>query len=520
MNQEVLKNSKAWPILEAIKILDNIKWKTPEKGYVLFETGYGPSGLPHIGTFGEVVRTKMVMFAFSQLAPNIPIRLFCISDDMDGMRKIPDNVPNKEDLKQYIGLPLTKIPDPFGTHASYGHHMNARLCAFLDSFGFEYEFLSATDCYKSGKFNEYLTIAAENYQALMDIMIPSLGDERAATYSPFMPIDPDTGIVVTDGVYKVDPKTKMIHYKDAKGVEKSVSYENGGCKLQWKCDFGMRWAALDIDYEIYGKDHFPNEGIYRGICRALGKEPPVNFFYELFLDNEGKKISKTKGNGISIEDWLKYAPTESLSYYMFVKPKTAKRLYFDVIPRCVDEYLRFARAFPGQTDEQKLENPVFYVHQGEVPKIDFDISFDLLLNIAAACSPEQEDVLWGFIRKYDKNLIKGQDAFLDKMVLCTVRYYNDFVKPTKEYKIPTEDERSAINLLSEKLQEAKKNGVSSSEDLQNIVYSCAHDRGMATKDFFVCLYNVLLGLKSGPRFGSFIELFGIDETLKLIKERV
>lgn len=516
MNKEIIKNSKAWPITEAVRLLEKIEYKTPKKGYVLFETGYGPSGLPHIGTFGEVVRTQMVRFAFSLLS-DIKTRIFCISDDMDGMRKIPDNVPNKEDLKKYIGLPLTKVPDPFGTAKSYGHNMNARLRAFLDSFGFEYEFMSATDCYKNGIFNEYLTIAAERYQELMNIMIPTLGDERASTYSPFMPIDSETGVVLADGVERVDPIAKLIHYKDANGVKKTVSYENGGCKLQWKCDFGMRWAALDVDYEIYGKDHLANENVYRGICKTLGKEPPVNFFYELFLDNEGKKISKTKGNGISIDEWLTYAPTESLAYYMFVKPRMAKKLYFDVIPRSVDEYLRFARSFHSQTDEQKLENPAFYVHFGNVPKINFDISFDLLLNIAAACSPDGDEVLWGFIKKYDAKLDKGIDPLLDKLVDCTIKYYDDFIKPTKNHRSPTEFEKKVIDLLVKRLEMAKEEGINDAKNLQDIVYSCANDNGMPTKDFFICLYEVLLGLSSGPRFGSFIELFGIDETLKLIK---
>jgi lysyl-tRNA synthetase class 1 len=513
--KEVAENSKAWPIVEALRILEKIDYKTPEKGYVLFETGYGPSGFPHIGTFGEVVRTKMVMFAFGLLS-DIKTRIFCVSDDMDGMRKIPDNVPNPADLKQYIGLPLTQVPDPFGTHASYGHHMNAKLRSFLDSFGFEYEFLSATECYKNGMFNEYLTKAAENYQSLMDIMIPTLGDERASTYSPFMPIDPETGVVLSDGVTRVDPETKLIHYLDKDGNEKTTGYENGGCKLQWKCDFGMRWAALDVDYEIYGKDHYPNEDVYKSICRTLDKEPPVNYFYELFLDNEGKKISKTKGNGISIDEWLKYAPTESLAYYMFVKPKTAKKLYFDVIPKCVDEYLKYARSFHGQSTEQQIENPAFYVHSGKVPEIKFDISFDLLLNLAAACSPENDDVLWGFIAKYDPQLAKGSDVLLDKMVVCAINYYNDFIKANKKYRTVSEVEKPAINLLIERLESASD--TLSSEDLQNLVYSCANDTGISTKDFFVCLYQTLLGLDNGPRMGSFIKLFGIKETIVLAKE--
>ncbi|QED23360.1 lysine--tRNA ligase [Candidatus Deianiraea vastatrix] len=513
MDIETLKKSSSWAIQEALRILDKINWKTPEKGYVLFETGYGPSGLPHIGTFGEVVRTQMVMFAFSQLAPQIPTRIFCVSDDMDGMRKIPDNVPNPEKLKQYIGLPLTKVPDPFETHESYGHNMNARLRAFLDSFGFKYEFLSATECYKSGKFDEYLTKAAENYEAIMAIMLPTLGDERRETYSPFMPLDSDSGKVLAEGVIKVDAKSQTITYKCENGEEKTQKFTGGGCKLQWKPDFGMRWAALDVDYEIYGKDHLPNEEVYKNICRALKKEPPVTYFYELFLDSEGKKISKTKGNGISVEDWLKYAPTESLAYYMYQKPRTAKKLYFDVIPKSVDEYLSFASSYHRQSDEEKVNNPAFFIHSGDVPKHEFDLSFALLLNLTAACSPENDDIVWGFIAKYDSNLVKGKHKFLDKMVICAINYYNDFVKPTKNYKVPTKDDKKALLHLKNALIACSEH---SAESFQNATYQSAKDLQIEAREFFKMLYQTLLGLDQGPRFGSFVSLFGLEKTVNLI----
>lgn len=514
MNKETLMKSNSWPIQEAIRILDKINWKTPEKGYVLFETGYGPSGLPHIGTFGEVVRTKMVMFAFSLLAPEIPTRIFCVSDDIDGMRKIPDNVPNKEELKKYLGLPLTSVPDPYGTHKSYGHNMNSRLCKFLDDFGFEYEFLSATDCYKNGMFDEYLIKCAENYQKLMDIMIPTLGEERQETYSPFMPIDIDTGKVVAEGVKKVDPINKTIHYKDENGNEKEVIFTGGGCKLQWKCDFGMRWAALDVDYEIYGKDHYPNEPVYRAICEALGKTPPVNFFYELFLDNEGKKISKSKGNGVTVDEWIKYAPQETLAYYMFLKPKTAKRLYFDVIPRSVDEYIRFCKSYHQQNEEQRLENPVYFVHFGKnIPEMKFDLSFSLLTNLASACNPEDNSIMWGFIQKYDENLRKGHDKFLDAMVERSILYYNDFVKPNKVYRNATDQEK---RLLSAFIDSIKGKDELKAEDIQNLAYNVCTEAKIDSKVLFTAIYEVVLGLQSGPRIGSFVQLFGVQKFCELV----
>ncbi len=513
--KDIIQNSNSWAVAEAKRILEKINNKTPKKGFVLFETGYGPSGLPHIGTFGEVVRTSFVQFAFSQLAPEIPTKLVVISDDMDGMRKIPDNLPNQEELKKYIGFPLTSVPDPFGEKNSFGDYMNARLIAFLDNFGFEYEFLSATKAYKTGVYNEYLIKCAENYSALMDIMLPTLGEERQSTYSPFMPIDSDTGKVIDKGVIKVDSKTFLIHYLDENNQEKRTDFRNGGCKLQWKCDFGMRWAALDVDYEIYGKDHFPNEPVYRAICLALGKEPPVNYFYELFLDDKGQKISKSKGNGVTVDEWLKYAPIESLTYYMYLKPRTAKKLYFDVIPKAVDEYITFMNKFATQTAEQQIESPVFFVNKGLV-KTEIEISFSLLLNLAASSNPEDEDLMWGFIQKYNPNIKKGSNKLMNELVAKSVNYYNDFVKPFKKYKIANEQEKAWLKSLSDAFSETTD---FTSANLQNITYQIGKTTNLGDAEWFKLLYQVLLGLETGPRFGTFVELYGVDNILRLINEK-
>ena len=415
---------KSWPFEEALRIYEKIKGKTPNKGYVLFETGYGPSGLPHIGTFGEVVRTSMVRFAFSLIAPEIPTKMFCVSDDIDGLRKVPDNIPNQALIKANLGKPLTSVPDPFGTHQSYGHHMNARLCSFLDSFGFEYEFISATQKYKSGDFDVTMLKVLEKYDELMELMLPTLGNERQETYSPFMPIDEESGIVVDKGVKSIDKKKGTVIYIAPNGQEKEISVTKGGCKLQWKIDFGARWFGLGVDYEIYGKDHQPNEKIYRKVCEILGGVAPVNYTYEMFLSETGEKISKSKGNGIAVEDWLRYAPAESMSLFMFQKPRTAKRLYFDVIPKAMDEYLNFAQSFADQSAEQQLENPAFFIHNGEVPKqkLNFNISYSLLLNLAGACNPENDAVLWGFISKYQAGLTPQNSPLLAQMVDKAINY--------------------------------------------------------------------------------------------------
>ena len=536
---EIYLKSNAWPFEEAKKVLEKIDGKTPTKGYVLFETGYGPSGLPHIGTFGEVVRTSFVRYAFSLLAPQIPTKMFCISDDIDGLRKVPDNIPNQDLIKANLGKPLTSIPDPFGTHQSYGHHMNARLRAFLDQFGFEYEFISATDKYQSGAFDSTMLRVLEKYDELMELMLSNLGEERQETYSPFMPIDAQSGKVIDKGVVGVDKQKGTVIYVDHNGTKKEVPVTGGNCKLQWKIDFGARWYGLEVDYEIYGKDHYPNEKIYRKICEILGKKPPVNYFYEMFLSADGAKISKSKGNGISVEDWLKYAPEESLSLYMYQKPKTAKRLYFDVIPKAMDEYLSFLTAFNKNseaTDDEtikneqtkKIENPVSFIHFGQVPKAESNLTFSLLINLASACNPENDEVLWGFISKYhtdqERKLTKENSPNLAKMVACAINYYNDFIKANKIYRSAADAEKSAIIDLKNVLIENEKNSNTKGEAfaIQTLVFEVGKKYGYEKnmRDWFSALYQILLGQNEGPRMGSFIALYGVDSFVRMVEEKL
>lgn len=518
----ILQNSKSWPFEEAKRILKKINNQTPKKGYVLFETGYGPSGLPHIGTFGEVVRTSFVRYAFSLLAPEIPTKMFCVSDDIDGLRKVPDNLPNQELIKANLGKPLTSVPDPFATHNSFGEHMNSRLCAFLDSFGFEYQFISATQKYKSGAFDKTMLKVLEKYDELMALMLPTLGEERQKTYSPFMPIDKESGMVIDKGVKRVNKEKGTVIYEDLNGVEKEITVTGGNCKLQWKIDFGARWQSLEVDYEIYGKDHQPNEKIYQGVCKILGGAIPINYTYEMFLSDSGEKISKSKGNGISVEDWLKYAPSESMSLFMFQKPKTAKRLYFDVIPKAVDEYLAFVLAYAKQDEVAKIDNPVFFIHQGKVPEINFNLSYSLLLNLASACNPENDEVLWGFISKYQSGLTKENSPFLAKMISNAINYYNDFVKKNKKYRNANNDEKLALLDLIKELKNVAKESKNDGSFLQNIVFQIGKNHGYEEKmrDWFLALYQVLLGQSQGPRIGSFIALFGIENFIKLVEDRI
>lgn len=507
--------SKAWPFLEAEKIVKRIKGKTPEKGYVLFETGYGPSGLPHIGTFGEVVRTTMVRQAFEVLAPDIPTKLFCISDDLDGLRKVPDNLPNQDMIIQHLNKPLTAIPDPFGTHASFGAHMNNRLCEFLDRYEFDYEFKSATENYNSGVYDEKLLAVLAHFQKVMDIMLPTLGSERRQTYSPFMPICPETGYVLQVPTLNVDAERGTITYQNSSGVEVETEVTGGKCKLQWKPDWGMRWAALDVDYEMYGKDLLPSAQVSGRICKVIGGRSPEQFMYELFLDEKGEKISKSKGNGLSMNEWLEFAPPVSLAYYMYQNPRKAKRLYFDVIPKTVDEYLSFLIKYKDQTDEEKLKNPAYHMHGDAAPEVSTSLTFALLLNLASACHAEDADILWGFIKKYEPETTPESSPFLSTLADCAVAYYQSFVKPNKVYRQPTDKERAALQKLRDKLETFDDSA--DSEAIQTEIYSIGKEFEFdPLRDWFKVLYEVLLGQSQGPRFGSFAALFGIKNTQAMI----
>jgi lysyl-tRNA synthetase class 1 len=512
------RHSNAWPFVEARALWDErLKMAAPAKGYVLFETGYGPSGLPHIGTFGEVVRTTMVRKAFELLTPNVKTRMFTFSDDMDGLRKVPDNVPNQDMVRQHLGKPVTSVPDPFGTHESFGAHNNARLRAFLDSFGFEYEFKSSTVSYKSGEFDKALLRVLEKYDEVINVILPTLGAERRATYSPFLPISPKTGVVLQAPVVERDLASGTIVYKDEDGSHVRTPVTGGHCKLQWKCDWAMRWYALEVDYEMSGKDLIDSVKLSSQICRILGGTPPLNLTYELFNDELGQKISKSKGNGLAVEDWLKYAPHESLSLFMYQKPKTAKRLFFDVIPKAVDEYLDFLEKFPAEEDKAKLDNPVWHIHGGRPPQDTAHVSFSILLNLASVAHAENPAVLWHYISRFVPGATPESAPLLDRLVKHAVVYYQDFVKPAKVYRAIADNERQAFVDLRDALAGYKE--AVTPEGLQTLVYEVGKrypEAFASLRDWFKALYQVLLGQEQGPRMGSFIALYGVAESVGLL----
>ena len=525
------REARAWPFEEARKIVRRYEGRDwPD--VVTFETGYGPSGLPHIGTFGEVARTTMVRRAFEALTNGeVPTRLICFSDDLDGMRKVPSTVPDPDALAEHMDRPLSDVPDPFDAeHGSFAAHNNAMLRDFLDRFGFDYTFMSATETYRSGAFDEALREAARRYDDIMAVMLPTLGAERQATYSPFLPISPVSGRVLYVPMKAVDADAGTVTFDDPGGGETTLPVTGGHVKLQWKPDFGMRFAALDVDFEMFGKDHQSNAVIYDRICRILGSPPPEHYVYELFLDVEGQKISKSKGNGLTIEEWLLYAPTESLAYYMFLKPRTAKRLHFDVIPKAVDEYFQQLSAYRDQDWLKRLENPVWHIHGGEVPNVTLPVPFTLLLKLVSASNAKNRDVLWGFISRYAPGTTPETAPELDALVGHALRYYDDHVAPLKTYRAPDDTEREALAALNTELAALPSNADGAT--IQDAVLDAGrrferyrdpnktgpNGQPAVTRAWFAALYELLMGESAGPRFGTFVALYGIGETRALVQE--
>ena len=524
INQETINNLKSWPFKEAIQIVKKYggrdNFQIPKKGFVLFETGYGPSGLPHIGTFGEVVRTSMVKNALNFII-DCPTKLITFSDDMDGLRKVPENVPNKDMLKEFLGKPLTSIPDPFGKFDSFGHHNNAKLMSFLDKFGFDYEFVSSTEKYKNGDFNSTILNIFDNYQKILDIILPTLRSERKETYSPFLPISENSGQVLQVKIeeYKMDSRT--IVYKDP-SLNKLVETEviNGKCKLQWKVDWAMRWMSFGVDYEMCGKDLTESVELGSKICRALDRRPPTNLIYEMFLDEKGEKISKSIGNGISVEEWLRYASPESLSLYMYQKPKSAKKLHFDVIPKTVDDYISHYNSYSNLDNLKKFDSPIWHIHSGNAKYFKTDINFNTLTNLVSISNSTNKKIIWSFINKYDEKLNPETNQEFDRLIDFALNYYNDFILPKKKYvKIDSSNRNIFIDIII--LLENDINENSSSEEIQTLLYEVGKKYNFENlKDFFKLVYQVLLGQDQGPRLGSFIKLFGIRETVDYINKLI
>ncbi len=518
MEKANIDKTNAWPFVEAKKVLRDRKKFIDQKGKIVLQTGYGPSGLPHIGTFGEVARTAMLVNALNHIT-DLPKEIITFSDDMDGLRKIPDNVPNKDQLAQSLHKPLTNVPDPFGKFKSFGEHNNEMLKNFLDKFNFKYTFKSSTELYKSGFFNSTLQLILENYQGIIDIIIPTLGKERQKTYSPFLPICPETGVVLEIPVLEINKEnSKIIFDNNGKKLEQTIF--DGNCKLQWKVDWAMRWYALDVDFEMYGKDLIESAILSTKIIKLLGKNNPSGFAYELFLDEKGEKISKSKGNGITIDEWLEYASPESLSLFMYQNPKRAKKLYREIVPKAVDEYLEFIDKSKTQNELQLSMNPVWHVHSGKMPKEEMVMSFSMLLNLVETSNANSKNLLWKFVKKYKKNILEKNYPIFDKLVGYAIKYFNDVIKQNKKYKKPNKIEKKALEALIKVLENC--NDQMQPEEIQTKIYSVGKENGYSEnlRDWFKLIYEVVFGDENGPRMGFFISFFGVNETKQLIKNKI
>ena len=518
LDNNLIQSTSSWPFTEIRKLLKDRKEIINKKNKITFQTGYGPSGLPHIGTFGEVARTTMMINALNHIQ-KIDQELITFSDDMDGLRKVPENIPNDKILKENLGKPLTDIPDPFKKFKSYGEHNNEMLKAFLNKFNFKFTFKSSTENYKQGIFNNSLMRVMEKYEDIMNIILPTLGNERQKTYCPFLPICPKTGKVLEIPLLEMDKKSGKVIFNN-NGEKLNTSILDGKCKLQWKVDWAMRWFTFDVDFEMYGKDLTESAILSNKICRSLGKTPPNGFAYELFLDEKGEKISKSKGNGITIDEWLNYASPESLSLYMYQNPKRAKKLYSDVVPKAVDDYLSFIEKFSDQTDKDKLSNPVWHVHNGKPPEEKIVMTFSMLLNLAGSSNADNREILWKFINRFHKNVKPNNSPILNNLTEYAIKFFREKLKPNKVYKKPNDEEKKALASLADKIKNIKEN--MQPEEIQTIVYSVGKENGYEKnlREWFKLIYQVLFGDIDGPRMGYFISFFGVQETLKLIKEKI
>ncbi len=513
--ESISQSSKSWPFVEASRIISNAK--KANKKTINLQTGYGPSGLPHIGTFGEVARTTMIVNAIKSIS-DFEVNLIAFSDDMDGLRKVPDNVPNQDILEINLNKPLTAIPDPFGTDKSFGAHNNNKLQEFLDRFGFQYNFKSATDLYKSGFFDEQIINVLENYEEVTKLVLPTLGEERRKTYSPFLPVCPDTGRVLEVEIKSLDKINKSIVY-NSNDKEYETLITGGNCKLQWKVDWAMRWIALNIDYEMYGKDLIPTFQLSSKICKVLGGKPPENFFYELFLDQNGEKISKSKGNGLTIDEWLSYAPEETLSYFMYQNPRRAKKLFFEVIPKSTDEFLSYANKFDNQTLEERLENPIWHIFNGKNGIGSVPITYNLILNLVSASGKEDPEIILDFIRKYKVDINDKSINFINKLIKGVIKYNKDIISDKIKFKNPNKEEIAIFNDLVISLKKLMHE--TNAETIQTEIYKIGKKHKFENlRDWFKLIYQVLFGKDDGPRFGTFVAIYGVEKTINLINEKI
>lgn len=501
-----LANSKAWPVVEANKVIERVK--ALKKQIATFETGYGPSGLPHLGTICEVIRTSMVKKAYDILHPVIPSRLLAFVDDMDGLRKVPGNVPQADMLAGYLNYPLTQVPDPFGQEKSFADYNAKRFEHLLDQYGYlsGIEVKRAHQEYKSGRFNFALLDILKHHIPILEIMKEHLREERFSTYSPFLPISPVTGKILQVAMTKYTPSTITFQAEDKQ--EYTTPVVDGYCKLQWKPDLGMRWYALGVDYEIYGKDLESSVEIASKICQLLGNPAPLGFQYEHFLAPDGSRVSKSKGNeSVTVQAWLNYTPKGTLEHFIFQNPRRAKRLRIHDIPNYVEAFLEELSQFDSMSTQEQYESAIFYINHKPNPT---NISFKLALSIACATHIQSEQEL---IQRLN---ISTDDALGLSVARCAFAFFQDCIKANLKIEPMPTTMHVAVNDLIAKLKTVSIDA----DNIQNAFFTTAKEHNIPFKDWFTALYKALLGAEQGPKLGSFCVNYGVEKVINLLSNQI
>jgi lysyl-tRNA synthetase class 1 len=505
--------AELWPREEARRLAERVAAYEPERP-VIFQSGFGPSGLPHLGTMAEILRPSFVRKAFHLIEPARPSRLIVFIDDLDGLRKVPENVPNRESVEQYLGMPVAKIPDPFGCCASFADHMVGLLGGFLAPVEVEYELMRAAEMYSSGRFDEGLKLILEKHEEIIAIIAPTLREENRAGWSPFMPICPKCGQVVERAVTAYHAERASVEFTCEKsaggrpgcGFSGEQSVLGGMAKVQWKVDWALRWYVLKVDYELYGKDLTDSARLSGQILRVMGGRPPLGFPFEMFLDEEGRKVSKSVGRGVTVEQWTRYAPIEVLKFFLLLNPRRARKLFLEAIPQYVDEYLDAVREYAAASEEQRRESMLEFVIQSTTPRrFNSALSFGLMMNLVAALGSSDSDFIWKYLVRYDASIGGEPDteAMGRRLMQCALNFYRDFIEPTKKLYTPSDAERAQLKTLDAYLRE---NQDASAEDIEKKIYDLGRENYEKPGKIFPLLYRSILGQERGPRLGAFIRL--------------
>ena len=503
-----------WPYEEARKLVDRAQGYQPGRP-VIFESGFGPSGLPHLGTMCEVLRPAYVRRALENVGDGRPARLIVFIDDIDGLRKVPESVPHRDEWKRYLGQPVARIPDPFGCCKSFADHMIDLLSKFLAPVEVDLELARASEMYASGRFDDALKLMLDKREDIIRVITPTLREENRAGWSPFMPICPACGQVNSTRVVAYHPDRAAVEFSCERdfggahgcGHRAEQSVLGGNAKVGWKVDWALRWYVLKVDYELYGKDLIDSARLSGQILRLLGGKPPIGFPFEMFLDEEGHKISKSVGRGVTVDDWQRYAPIEVLKYFLLLSPRRARKLFIETIPQYVDEYLDALREYARADNVEARRNMAleFVLQSRSSRRFDSSLTYSMTMNLVAALGSSDRDLIWKYLTRYDPAIAGDAEteALGRTLMDCALNYYADFIEPTKKRYAPNNSEREQLKKLIEFLE---ANPDAPGDEIEKKIYDLGREYYPKPGNIFPLLYRVLLGQDRGPRLGAFIRL--------------